>query len=377
MSIYKPKGSVYWHFDFQIKRRRFYGSTGCTSEREAKTFVKEQKEAARFAVVKADAQPKSAVMTVGSAFERYWEEKGRFAKRSDDIEWCLDWIKSALGADTPISHIDDSEVARIISKRRGEPVVNKKAKKLREVRTQPKLVGPARVNRSVTELLRRILRRATTLWRQNVQPIQWKEHILKEPAERIRELTADEETRLFAALPAAYHVVIKVVLRTGLRLSEIALLRTHQIDWGNRCLVFTGKGDQRLTVPMSNEVRNLLWSIKGQHKTAVFLNTEGNPLRVMTLSSAVRRSLKRAKIVDFRFHDTRHTAATRLLRSSGNLKMAQRLLNHKEISTTTKYAHVLDADLRRELEVLEAKAKSPEVSPEVTGRRAARSAVSG
>lgn len=58
----------------------------------------------------------------------------------------------------------------------------------------------------------------------------------------------------------------------------------------------------------------------------------------------------RGKVSDFRFHDTRHTAATRLVRATGNLKMAQHLLGHSSVTTTTRYAHVTHEDLRAGLE---------------------------
>ena len=43
-----------------------------------------------------------------------------------------------------------------------------------------------------------------------------------------------------------------------------------------------------------------------------------------------------------RFHDFRHDFGTKLLRATGNLKLVQRALNHANIKTTTRYAHVLD-----------------------------------
>ncbi|EHS52593.1 integrase family protein [Rhizobium sp. PDO1-076] len=50
------------------------------------------------------------------------------------------------------------------------------------------------------------------------------------------------------------------------------------------------------------------------------------------------RAAPSAGVQSFRFHDTRHTTATRILRAS-NLKVTQRLLGHADIATTTKYAH--------------------------------------
>lgn len=62
-----------------------------------------------------------------------------------------------------------------------------------------------------------------------------------------------------------------------------------------------------------------------------------------------RAALKAAGIDDYRFHDNRHTAATRNLRSSRNLKGVQQLLGHTDVRTTSRYAHVLEDDVRKML----------------------------
>ena len=58
-----------------------------------------------------------------------------------------------------------------------------------------------------------------------------------------------------------------------------------------------------------------------------------------------RRLRKRAGVTGFRFHDFRHDFASRLLRKTGNLKIVQKALNHADIKTTTRYAHVLDSEV--------------------------------
>ncbi|MBY5837123.1 tyrosine-type recombinase/integrase [Rhizobium leguminosarum] len=65
-----------------------------------------------------------------------------------------------------------------------------------------------------------------------------------------------------------------------------------------------------------------------------------------------------AGVTNFRFHDTRHTAATRVLRKS-NLRVAQRLLGHADIATTAKYTHALDDDLRDALEATSNPRRNP------------------
>jgi integrase len=53
---------------------------------------------------------------------------------------------------------------------------------------------------------------------------------------------------------------------------------------------------------------------------------------------------------NFRFHDIRHDVGRKLLRDTGNLKLVQKALNHADIKTTTRYAHVLDEEVAEALE---------------------------
>ena len=74
------------------------------------------------------------------------------------------------------------------------------------------------------------------------------------------------------------------------------------------------------------------------------------PVTYEGMKTVWRRTAHRVGIA-LRFHDTRHTAATGLLRRTGNLKLAQQLLGHTDIKTTAKfYAHVTVDDLRRALD---------------------------
>jgi len=61
----------------------------------------------------------------------------------------------------------------------------------------------------------------------------------------------------------------------------------------------------------------------------------------------MKRALTKAGIKDARaVHDWRHHAATRFVRSTGNLKSAQRLLGHSTIQMTARYAHAAEGDVR-------------------------------
>ena len=70
---------------------------------------------------------------------------------------------------------------------------------------------------------------------------------------------------------------------------------------------------------------------------------------------------KRSGITGFRFHDIRHDVGTKLLRTIGNLKLVQRALNHADLQTTTRYAHVLDEDIGQALDLV-AKSRNKSVT---------------
>ena len=71
------------------------------------------------------------------------------------------------------------------------------------------------------------------------------------------------------------------------------------------------------------------------------------------------------RVDDFRFHDLRHTAATRLLRATGNLKVTQQYLGHADIGMTARYAHATTADVRDAVERVQSR-NIPEVTGDVS-----------
>jgi integrase len=344
MSVYRPKNSPFFHYDFRLRGHRFNGTTGETSERAARSVEKVERAQAALDLERRT-KIKAAPMTIDIATGRYWLEVGRFHKRSDNTLRAITWLKDMIGKSTRLSDIKNPTVAELVAKRRGGGV------------------KPATVNRYVTEMLRRVLNRARDVWEVEVATIAWKKHLLKEPKERIRELSTEEEARLFAALKPDYHPVVRFALKSGCRLSECVGLTWAQIDWGNRTLRIHGKGDVADTIPMSEAARAILWPLQGGHPKKVFTYATGKeepcPITLPGLDTAFGRAIAKAGIVDFRFHDLRHTFATRLLRAQGNIKVVQKMLRHTTLATTSKYAHALDEDLRQALEVMENETAAP------------------
>jgi integrase len=341
MSVYKPAGTPFYHFDFQCKGDRFHGSTKRTDRREAKAVEKAERER-----VKHTAPVTNAGMTLDDAAGRYWTEVGQHHTGASDTERDLARLITYFGAARPIGTITGDDVAKLIAWRRGHRVV-----------ATGRLIAAGTVNRSTTELLRRLFTRAREVWgiRFDREPI-WRKHLLKEPSERVRELHDDEAERLDAVMRDDYAPLFDFVRSTGQRKTECFTLRWSEVDWGTRQIKRKGKGGREITVPITDEVRAILWPLRGHHPDCVFTyivqRTQGDrmrgerwPITEGGLSTRWRRTRRAAGLVNFRFHDFRHDLATKLLRETGNLKLVQKVLNHANIKTTARYAHVLDEDI--------------------------------
>lgn len=353
MSVYRHRKSPFYHFDFQIRGIRFSGSTGCVSRRDAERFERDEKDRRRVELKSAQAAL-SAPMTFAIAAARYYVEVGQHLRGdgAKNCTWSLEWLDREIGSNTLLSRVDSATVARLVAIRRGEGV------------------APATVNRSVTEQLRKIMNRARDIWNQSVQKIEWRKHMLAEPKERVRVLSVAEEAKLFHALRSDYHHVVQFALMSGCRMCEIVPgkefpgLKWSDVDWAAKTISLTGKGRVIASIPISDGIRALLFPLQGQHPVYVFTyiaqrrsiarkKGERFPITREGLKSAWRRSKLDARLIDYRFHDNRHTAATSVLRATGNLKIVQRLLRHSNIATTTKYAHVMDEDVRRAMDAAE------------------------
>jgi integrase len=257
-----------------------------------------------------------------------------------------------------LTEITGDDVAKLVAWRRGHRVIRSKKNA-----DKAPLVSNATVNRSTTEVLKKLFTRAKAWGVRFEHEPDWKKYWLGEPQERVRELVGDEGDRLDAATRQDYVPFFAFAKASGLRLRE-CLLKWQEVDWGARQVTKTGKGGKRVTIPITSTIRNILWPLRGHHREQAFtyvakrtrdgkVKGERYPLTYSGVKIVWRRLRKRAGVVGFRFHDFRHDVGTKLLRQTGNLKLVQKALNHSDIKTTTKYAHVLTDEVAAALEQLQ------------------------
>jgi len=177
--------------------------------------------------------------------------------------------------------------------------------------------------------------------------------------ERIRYLTEDEEKRLIHALDRSKNEVLKDIvlfaLHTGLRLGEILNLKWENVNLKNKIVVLfpeQTKSKRRHILPL-NEVAFKVLEKRSRCRVQgcpYVFHKEGE--KIGSIRKAFRNALRRAKIEDFRFHDLRHTFASRLVQKNVDLYIVKELLNHSDIRTTQRYAHLKLDNLKKAVEVL-------------------------
>ncbi len=169
---------------------------------------------------------------------------------------------------------------------------------------------------------------------------------------RDRWLTVNEEKVLLAcATPAYLRDVITFAIHSGCRRGEILSLRWKvNIDMHRRIVtVQASKNGNKKTIPMSETLHRLLQRMsKVKHISGrVF------PVEALALKDAFERAARKAGLKDFRFHDLRHTFATRLVQHGVDLYTVQKLMGHKSIRTTERYAHHYPESLRPSVRALD------------------------
>jgi integrase/recombinase XerC len=157
------------------------------------------------------------------------------------------------------------------------------------------------------------------------------------------------------------HAIAELLYSTGLRLSELVALdlrpypaeRSRQaslgwIDLAERELTVTGKGSKRRSVPIGQPAADALrtWlaaraTLAGGAERALFVSTRGTRLTPRSVQIRLRELASRLGLgVHVHPHVLRHSMASHLLQSSGDLRAVQEMLGHANISTTQVYTRL-------------------------------------
>jgi integrase len=178
-----------------------------------------------------------------------------------------------------------------------------------------------------------------------------------------RWLTFEEEATLLAQAPAWLRELIVFAVETGLRESEILNLQWCHVDLFRKTIaILEQKNRGRDTLPVSKRALELLKErakVRPLNCPYVFCNTKGTRIRTSNLRRAFKRARGKAGLTNVRFHDLRHTFATRLVQHGADLYTVQKLGRWKTLSMVTRYAHHHPESLRAGIAILDqARARS-------------------
>ncbi|MEP7153897.1 MAG: site-specific integrase [Nitrospira sp.] len=220
-------------------------------------------------------------------------------------------------------------------------------------------VKPATINRELA-LLKKAFNLACREWEWSTDNPVCRVSMEKEQNTRDRWLTDEEEARLFAAAVPWVRDLVIFAIHTGMRRGEILALTWAGVNFTRRTVtVFKSKNGERRTIPVNQTVLDLLRQKHGQagrlllEQDVVFASEATTPVNGSNLRRRFNSALRVAHIADFRFHDLRHTFATRLVQGGVDLYKVQRLLGHKSPSMTQRYAHHYPESLRDGVEILD------------------------
>lgn len=171
---------------------------------------------------------------------------------------------------------------------------------------------------------------------------------LKEPSGRVRYLTGDEYDRLLIAcqlIPGLYPVVL-TALETGMRKGDLMSLTWDDIDFQRKEITLREtKNNELHHIPISNVLYPLLDKLTQDKRGLVFKKSDGT-----SYGDPYHRFIRAcswAGLTNFRFHDLRHTFASRLVQAGVRIRTVQELMGHKDIKMTMRYTHLTRSHLKK------------------------------
>jgi integrase len=211
--------------------------------------------------------------------------------------------------------------------------------------------APATVNREL-EILSKIFTMAEDNGMVASNPCR-KVNKLRQDNRRTRYLIAEEEKRLMAALTgrrAYLKPIVLLAINTGMRRGEILGLEWKNVDLSRGLIYVTNtKSGKDRVIPLNQDARSALESLK---------RVGPRVFNVDWIKVAWASALTDARIDDFRFHDLRHTAATRLADAGTDAFTIAAILGHSTIQMSARYTHATDERKRRAVENMSRSQKS-------------------
>lgn len=152
-------------------------------------------------------------------------------------------------------------------------------------------------------------------------------------------------------------MILELLFATGLRVSELVNVKIQDIDFKNREIKTTGKGNKTRIVYFNKKCQEVMSKyvlgarqniLDGKHSDYLILNHLGNSITRRGVADILEKLIKKSSLKHkISPHTLRHTFATLLLNEGMDIREVQELLGHARLSTTSIYTHISNEELRR------------------------------
>lgn len=151
------------------------------------------------------------------------------------------------------------------------------------------------------------------------------------------------------------YAIVVLFYSTGIRLSELIGLNDMDIDYINKVLKVTGKGNKQRVIPFGKELEEVLQTYirlrdeqAAIRSNALFVTDKGERMTPQQVRNGVRKQLSQVSTLKKRSpHVLRHSFATAMLNHGAGLESVKKLLGHESLSTTEIYTHTTFEQLKK------------------------------
>ena len=350
MSIYQDKKSGKWYFEAMIRGKRYHRAISeAVTKKDAEIY---------FNAFKTDLLrgKLDLVENIGcklfKELVKVYVEYSKTNHRSYKTNVAKAYKFEKIWGNKQLKDISPMDIEKYKISRKKEII--SKEKIVNGEKIPPKTISNTTINRDI-EVLRKMFNIAIENG--------W---LVKNPCANIKKLrqenkierylSPDEEINLMNVCKGRFEYIkpiIKFALNTGMRKEEILSLKWRCIDFEeNKITLLDTKNGSKRFVPINSDTMEIL---KEARKNKICDYVFANPItqnRYSDLKGSFRAVCKLAGIKYLRFHDLRHTAATRMANNSVNIIVVQNILGHKDIKTTMRYAHPITEQNLKAVETL-------------------------
>jgi integrase len=331
--IYK-RGNIYWIRYAGLDGKTVLKSSGSTKYREAETLLIQRRQE-----TKEGKQPeikRIANHSFKELAEKYSQWMQVRHRSADSKMYRINQLVTQFGI-LPLRRFNT-----LIVEQYQTDLINKGLK-------------PASVNKNIS-LLKAVFNKAVDWYMvdegvlKNVRKVK----LLPENNRRLRYLSKEECTELVNSCEPHLRPIVITALNTGMRKGEILNLKWEHVDLNHGFILLEiTKNGERREVPINKTLRRTLNDITRRIDVPhVFFDSKtGKPYQNVRRSFAT--ALRRVKIIDFKFHDLRHTFASHLVMSGVDITTVSRLLGHKSLTMTLRYSHLAPSHMANAVDLLD------------------------